>query len=74
MYKLSQLKQLFVLRFLFRFVGDESEIILDGDEKERAEFSEWKWASTEEVLRQVVTTEISRGFFLASKMVYARKC
>lgn len=40
--------------FLFRFLGDESEINLDGDGIERAEFSEWKWASADEVLERAV--------------------
>ena len=44
----------FFLRFLFKFTGEESEINLDGDENERAEFSAWKWASTEEVLERVL--------------------
>lgn len=40
--------------FLFKFAGDESEINLDADGIERAEFSEWKWASTDEVLERAV--------------------
>jgi hypothetical protein len=48
---------------LFRFIGDESEIILDGNEKERAEFSEWKWASTEEVLDKVLCQSNKQDIF-----------
>lgn len=40
--------------FLFEFTGDESEINLDGDGTERAEFSEWKWTSSDEVLERAV--------------------
>ncbi|KAH7296181.1 hypothetical protein KP509_26G012100 [Ceratopteris richardii] len=40
--------------FLFRFKGDEKEINLDGDGIERAEFSDWKWASADEVLDRAV--------------------
>lgn len=39
-------------RFLLRFTGDESEINLTNGEVE-PEFSEWKWASPEEVIEQV---------------------
>ncbi|GBG70014.1 hypothetical protein CBR_g4841 [Chara braunii] len=40
--------------FLFRFKGKEDEVSLAGDGKEAAEFSEWKWAPAEDVIKQAV--------------------
>ncbi|MCO5601576.1 hypothetical protein L7F22_055699 [Adiantum nelumboides] len=40
--------------FLFRFKGDEREINLNADGIQRAEFSDWKWASADEVLGRAV--------------------
>eukprot|EP00249_Psilotum_nudum_P005154 c18621_g1_i1 orf=410-1153(-) len=40
--------------FLFRFMGNESEIDLSGHGLERAEFSDWKWLSVDEVIKVIV--------------------
>lgn len=40
-------------RFLLRFTGNECEINLLGDGTEKPEFSEWRWAPVEEVIRDV---------------------
>ena len=49
-----------LFRFLFRFTGDDSEIALQGDGTENTEFSEWKWVSIEEVVKNawLLTTNL----------------
>lgn len=43
----------FFFRFLFRFIGNDSEINLMGDGFEKFEFFEWKWVLVEDVIRNV---------------------